>query len=66
MMKPKGINEDDQGLLEILEDIIGSNRHVAGMRALEEGVEHCNEERLEHTNRVKASLIELRNLEDAR
>lgn len=28
MMKPKGVNEHEEGLLEYLEDIIGSNQYV--------------------------------------
>ena len=34
MMPPKAKTEHDEGLLEFLEDIIGSNRHLEGKDAL--------------------------------
>ena len=38
MMKPKSQSPHDEGLLEYLEDIIGSNKHV---EAIEEGSKKC-------------------------
>ena len=38
MMKPKSSGPHDEGLLEYLEDIIGSNRHV---ERIEEGAKKC-------------------------
>jgi structural maintenance of chromosome 4 len=62
-MKPKGINPNEVGLLEYLEDIIGSNKYVSKIEELEKGLESKNEERIEKTNRVKACQQELRSLE---
>ena len=38
MMKPKSSGPHDEGLLEYLEDIIGSHRHV---ERIEEGAKKC-------------------------
>jgi hypothetical protein len=46
MMKPKSQGPHDEGLLEYLEDIIGSNRHV---ERIEEGAKKCA---LAHTSLV--------------
>ena len=55
LMKPKGQNENETGLLEYLEDIIGSNKFIEETNEVSAQVEDCNEVRLEHTNRVKAT-----------
>ena len=47
LMAPKGKKEDDVGLLEYLEDIIGSNGHVARINELERAVELRDEARIE-------------------
>ena len=65
-MRPKALNVNETGLLEYLEDIIGSNRYVEEIENLERVLEDCNEKRIEQTNRVKASQNELRGLDDAR
>lgn len=65
-MKPKAMNENETGLLEYLEDIIGSNKYVEEIKTLERVLEDCNEKRIEQTNRVKASQHELRGLDEAR
>jgi len=62
-MDPKGKNQGDVGLLEYLEDIIGSNRHVEKINELDSGIEESDELRLEQTNRVKANHAEVRALE---
>lgn len=54
LMKPKAANENDVGLLEYLEDIIGSNKFVEEIESLARVCEECNERRIEQTNRVKA------------
>ena len=54
-MKPKATNPNETGLLEYLEDIIGSNKYVEDIETLERVLEDCNEKRIEQTNRVKAS-----------
>lgn len=43
MMKPKGQNENDDGMLEFLEDIIGSNRFKEPIEILAKRVETLNE-----------------------
>jgi structural maintenance of chromosome 4 len=66
LMKPKAQNENETGLLEYLEDIIGSNVHVPRIEELEKQIESKNEDRIEKTNRVKAAQHELKNLEEDR
>lgn len=63
-MKPKAQNPQETGLLEYMEDIIGSNKHVPKIEELEKNLETKNDERIEKTNRVKASMLELKNLEE--
>ena len=43
MMKPKGQTEHDDGMLEFLEDIIGSNRFKEPIEILAKRVETLNE-----------------------
>ncbi|XP_050821757.1 structural maintenance of chromosomes protein 4 isoform X3 [Gopherus flavomarginatus] len=53
MMKPKGQNEHDEGMLEYLEDLIGSGRLKDPIQVLCRRVEMLNEQRGEKLNRVK-------------
>ncbi|XP_043926397.1 structural maintenance of chromosomes protein 4 [Protopterus annectens] len=53
MMKPKGQTEHDEGMLEYLEDIIGSGRLKEPIQVLCRRVEILNEQRGEKLNRVK-------------
>uniref|UniRef100_UPI00398F590E structural maintenance of chromosomes protein 4 n=1 Tax=Pristiophorus japonicus TaxID=55135 RepID=UPI00398F590E len=53
MMKPKGQNEHSEGMLEYLEDIIGSERLKEPIQVLCRRVEILNEQRGEKLNRVK-------------
>ncbi|KAJ7324980.1 hypothetical protein JRQ81_018000 [Phrynocephalus forsythii] len=53
MMKPKGQSEHDEGMLEYLEDIIGSGRLKEPIQILCRRVELLNEQRGEKLNRVK-------------
>ncbi|KFP74712.1 Structural maintenance of chromosomes protein 4, partial [Acanthisitta chloris] len=53
MMKPKGQTEHDEGMLEYLEDIIGSARLKEPIQTLCRRVEILNEQRGEKLNRVK-------------
>nr|XP_006637669.1 PREDICTED: structural maintenance of chromosomes protein 4 isoform X1 [Lepisosteus oculatus] len=53
MMKPKGQTEQDEGMLEYLEDIIGSWRLKEPIQILCRRVELLNEQRGEKLNRVK-------------
>ena len=47
LMEPKGRNEDQVGLLEYLEDIIGSNKYVDEIKELEKNLEEMDEGRIE-------------------
>ncbi|NXL63759.1 SMC4 protein, partial [Chordeiles acutipennis] len=53
MMKPKGQTEHDEGMLEYLEDLIGSARLKEPIQTLCRRVEILNEQRGEKLNRVK-------------
>lgn len=53
MMKPKGQTEHDEGMLEYLEDIIGSCRLKEPILTLSRRIELLNEQRGEKLNRVK-------------
>ena len=66
MMKPKAQTEHDEGLLEYLEDIIGSNRYVEQTEEAAKEVETSSEQRLEKLNRLKVTEKEKENLEEAR
>jgi len=55
MMPPKGKTENDEGLLEYLEDIIGSNKYVEEANKAADKVEALTEVRQEKLNRVKAA-----------
>lgn len=66
MMAPKGKNEGDEGLLEYLEDIIGSNHFVEDTNLANQKVEALTEQRQEKLNRVKAVEQEKDSLEGAK
>ena len=66
MMPPKGKTENDEGLLEYLEDIIGSNQYVDAANEAADKVETLNEQRQERLNRVKAVEKEKDGLEGAK
>ncbi|KAG5178142.1 RecF/RecN/SMC [Tribonema minus] len=66
MMKPKAEGPHDEGLLEYLEDIIGSNRHVEATEAAAKEVEERSEARAERLNRLKAAEKEKEALEGAK
>ncbi|NXD80625.1 SMC4 protein, partial [Halcyon senegalensis] len=53
MMKPKGQTDQDEGMLEYLEDLIGSARLKDPIQTLCRRVEILNEQRGEKLNRVK-------------
>jgi structural maintenance of chromosome 4 len=52
-MKPKASGPNEVGLLEYLEDIIGSHKNVERIEALSKEIEEQNEQRIEKTNRLK-------------
>lgn len=66
MMAPKGKTENDEGLLEYLEDIIGSSKFVEATNEAAEKVDSLTEVRQEKLNRVKAVEKEKDNLEGAK
>ncbi|GAB1598806.1 structural maintenance of chromosomes protein 4-like [Argonauta hians] len=66
MMKPKAENEHSEGMLEFLEDIVGSSRFKEPIETMSKRVEHLNELRGEKLNRVKAVEKEKDNLEGAK
>lgn len=45
MMKPKGENENEEGLLEYLEDLIGSNMYKEKIAEAGAELEKLNEDR---------------------
>jgi len=53
LMKPKGLTEHDTGMLEFLEDIVGTSRFKVPIEMLSKKVEELNELRVEKLNRVK-------------
>ncbi|XP_005096414.1 structural maintenance of chromosomes protein 4 [Aplysia californica] len=63
MMKPKAQTEHEDGMLEFLEDIIGSNRFKQPIETLSQRVETLNDLRAEKLNRVKAVEKEMESLE---
>ena len=52
-MKPKAANENDDGLLEYLEDIIGTAKYKAPIEEALAEVERLSEERQEKLNRLR-------------
>ncbi len=53
MMKPKAPSPHEDGLLEYLEDIIGSNKYVERIEEAAKKVEELSEVRQQHLARVK-------------
>ncbi|KAJ7381328.1 Structural maintenance of chromosomes protein 4 [Desmophyllum pertusum] len=66
MMKPKAQSEHEEGMLEYLEDIIGSSRFKEPIEQLATEVEGLNEARGEKLNRVKAVEKEKDELEGSK
>jgi len=66
MMKPKALTPGGDGLLEYLEDIIGSNAYVPKIAESEKVVEAMTAERTEKLNRVKVVEKERSGLEGAK
>ena len=64
-MKPKAQSEHDTGMLEFLEDIIGTSRFKLPIEQLAKKVEEYNEMRVEKLNRVKLVEKEKDDLEPA-
>lgn len=64
MMKPKGQNENDTGMLEYLEDIIGTCRYKEPLEKLANKVETLTEQRMEKLLRLKVVQKEKESLEE--
>jgi len=63
LMKPKGLTEHDTGMLEFLEDIIGTSRFKTPIQLLNTRVGELNEQKVEKLNRVKLVEKEKEELE---
>lgn len=63
MMKPKGQTEAECGMLEYLEDIVGTTRYKEPLLKINERVEQLTDERTEKHNRCKLSEREMKDLE---
>ncbi|KMQ92929.1 structural maintenance of chromosomes protein 4 [Lasius niger] len=64
MMKPKGQNENDTGMLEFLEDIIGTSRYKEPLAKLADKVEMLTERRIEKLHRLRVVQKEKESLEE--
>lgn len=62
-MKPKALSDHDEGLLEYLEDIIGTSQFKKTIEEESEKLEKINEERQEKANRLKFVEKEKNSLE---
>ena len=62
-MKPKGQTEAECGMLEYLEDIVGTTRYKEPLVKINERVEQLTEERTEKHNRCKLAEREMNDLE---
>jgi structural maintenance of chromosome 4 len=56
MMKPKGVNPGDEGLLEYMEDIIGTNQYVEPIEEAGKKLEELNDKRAGMVSRL--TLVE--------
>lgn len=65
-MKPKSGDPDKPGLLEYLEDIIGSNQHKERIEELEESYEKDNETRREKGERMRITENDLEKLNESK
>lgn len=63
MMKSKAATPNECGLLEYLEDIIGTTRYKKPLMQINERVEELNERRTEKHNRCKMAEREMKDLE---
>ncbi|GJQ08425.1 hypothetical protein GpartN1_g216.t1 [Galdieria partita] len=66
LMKPKATSAHEEGLLEYLEDIIGSSRYVEAIEHTYQEIESLSEERTQVLNKVKALGKELKTLESSK
>ncbi|CAJ1455272.1 unnamed protein product, partial [Effrenium voratum] len=66
LMKPKALTPHEDGLLEYLEDIIGSNRLLEPIEQAEQVVEKLTEQRQEKLNRLRVAEREKEALDGPR
>ena len=66
LMPPKARNENETGMLEYLEDIIGSNRLIEKIEESGKEVDVLNEERGQKVNKLKIVEKERANLSSAK
>lgn len=66
MMKPKAQNKNETGLLEYLEEIIGSDQYVEAIENASRELETLSEEKRTKLDRLKVAKIEKDNLEASR
>lgn len=66
MMKPKGENKNDEGLLEYLEDIIGSNKYLERIDEVSKILDELNEQRVAKINTLKQAEKERDNLSSSK
>eukprot|EP01028_Stygiella_incarcerata_P005101 TRINITY_DN2186_c0_g1_i1.p1 TRINITY_DN2186_c0_g1~~TRINITY_DN2186_c0_g1_i1.p1 ORF type:complete len:1295 (-),score=482.64 TRINITY_DN2186_c0_g1_i1:277-3999(-) len=66
LMKPKGATEHEEGFLEWLEDLIGSNQFVKDIEEASSSLDEVNEQRLVMVDRVKSLEKEKEGLETAK
>ncbi|KAH8263252.1 hypothetical protein KR044_006476, partial [Drosophila immigrans] len=63
MMKTKGQNENETGMLEYLEDIIGTQRYIRPLQQINQRVDQLTDDRTEKHNRCKLAEREMKDLE---
>lgn len=63
MMKPKALGENECGMLEYLEDIVGTTRYKEPLLKINDRAEQLSAERLEKHNRCKLAEREMKDLE---
>ncbi|XP_011691697.1 PREDICTED: structural maintenance of chromosomes protein 4 [Wasmannia auropunctata] len=64
LMKPKATNENETGMLEFLEDIIGTNRYKEPLEKLAYKVEELTERKMEKLHRLRVVQKEKEALEE--
>jgi len=63
LMKPIAQTPSETGLLEYLEDIIGTTQYQSPISLLDLSLLDLNDQRIQRTNRVKSSLAELKSMQ---
>eukprot|EP01122_Echinamoeba_exundans_P003302 TRINITY_DN13421_c0_g1_i1.p1 TRINITY_DN13421_c0_g1~~TRINITY_DN13421_c0_g1_i1.p1 ORF type:complete len:1298 (-),score=460.87 TRINITY_DN13421_c0_g1_i1:81-3887(-) len=66
LMKPKGANPNETGLVDYLEEIIGSNKYIEDIDAMTKSVDELTEERRGKIARVDVAEKECKRLEGAK